>query len=138
LAQTASQCPNISNIFLENAEGLECSVGSTIQNEDYGLARVDYTIGSKDSMFARYNIEKAFQSVPYSTNILPAAIPGYPELDNEQNEYATIEERHVFSAKILNEARFGFVRLHALTANGGLNGQNALDQVQGRQSMDFT
>ncbi len=141
LAQDASKCPNISNIFLEAAEGLVCSVGSTIQNEDYGLARVDYTIGPKDSMFARYNIEKAFQSVPYSTNILPAAIAGYPELDNEQNMYATIEERHVFSASLLNEARFGFVRLHALTANGGLNvtdGSTALDPVPGRQDMDFT
>ena len=135
------QCPNITDITLEDGEGLECSVGSTIQNEDYGLARVDYTIGPKDSLFARFNIEKAFQSVPYSTNILPAAIPGYPELDNEQNQYATIEERHVFSAKLLNEARFGFVRLHALTANGGLNvtnGSTPLDAVPPRQDMDFT
>jgi hypothetical protein len=138
LAQNASQCPNISDITLENGEGLMCSVGSNVQNEDYGLGRVDYIIGPKDSLFGRYNIERAYQSVPYSTNILPAAIPGYPEIDNEQNQYATIEERHVFSPSLLNEARFGFVRLHALTANGGLNGKNALDQVAGRQSMDFT
>ena len=51
----------------------------------------------------------------------PAVLPGWPEVDNEQNQYITIEERHVFSPKILNEARFGFVRLNFLTANGGLN-----------------
>jgi hypothetical protein len=133
------QCPNITDVILEPGEGLLCSLGTLTQNEDYGLARVDYTIGPKDSVFARYNIERAYQSVPYSTNILPAAIPGYPEIDNEQNEYATIGERHVFSAKLLNEARFGFVRLHAFTANGGLNGQNALFQVAGATtSMDFS
>ena len=133
------QCPNVTNVTLEAGEGLLCSLGTLVQNEDYGLGRVDYTIGPKDSLFGRYNIESAYQSVPYSTNILPAAIPGYPEIDNEKNQYTTIEERHVFSPKILNEVRFGFVRLHASTANGGLNGQNALYQVTGSStSMDFS
>jgi hypothetical protein len=141
-SQSATQCPNVTGILLEPEEELACSVGTLIQNEDYGLGRVDYTIGPKDNLFARYEIENAYQSVPYSTNIISTAVAGYPEIDNERNQYTTIGERHVFSPKILNEARFGFVRLNLLTADGGLNttsgpSVSALDQVAGRQSMEF-
>ena len=83
--------------FLNSSEALSCSVGTLIQNEDYGLGRIDYTIGPNDSLFARYDIENAYQSVPYSTNIISTAVPGYPEIDNERNQYITIEERHMFS-----------------------------------------
>jgi hypothetical protein len=137
-SQSLSQCPNVTNILLLPGELLSCSVGGLVQNEDYGLARVDYTFGPKDSAFARYDIENAFQSVPYSTNIISTAVLGYPEIDNERNQYTTIEERHVFSPKLLNEARFGFVRLNLLTADGGLNvtdGSTPLDTVPGRQDM---
>ena len=138
--QSATQCPNATNILLEPEEALTCSVGTLIQNEDYGLGRVDYTIGPKDNLFARYDTESAYQSVPYSTNIIETAIAGYPEIDNERNQYTTIGERHVFSPKILNEARFGFVRLNLLTADGGLtvtDVSSALDPISGRQSMEF-
>ena len=140
-SQTATQCPNVTGIVLQPGEALSCSVGNLIQNEDYGLGRIDYTIGPKDSLFGRYDIENAFQSVPYSTNIFSTAIPGYPEIDNERNQYTTIEERHIFSPKVLNEARFGFVRLNLETADGGLNvtdGSSPLDPIPGRQSMMFS
>ncbi len=140
-SQSPTQCPNATNILLQSGEALSCSVGTLIQNEDYGLGRVDYTIGPKDSLFGRYDIENAYQSVPYSTNIISTAIAGYPEIDNERNQYTTIEERHTFSPKILNEARLGVVRLNLLTADGGLNvtdGSTALDPVSGRQDMAVT
>ena len=86
------------------------------------MARVDYNFGAKDSAFARYTIENASQIVPYvgSLNSL-----GWPEVDHERNQYISIEERHVFSPSLLNEAHFGFVRFHKQTAGGGLNGQMA-------------
>jgi hypothetical protein len=142
-SQSATQCPNVTNLILQPGEALSCAVGTLVQNEDYGLGRVDYTIGPNDSLFGRYDIENAYQSVPYSTNIFSSAISGYPEIDNERNQYTTIGERHTFSPKILNEARLGVVRLNLLTADGGLNttkgpSVSALDQVPGRQSMMFS
>ncbi len=145
-SQTATHpCPNVTGIILELGEDLSCSVGTLIQNEDYGLARVDYTIGPADSLFARYDTESAYQNVPYSTNIFSTAVPGYPEIDNERNQYTTIGERHVFSPKMLNEARFGFVRLNLLTADGGFNVTNGstpldtpLNEAPGRQDMTVT
>ncbi len=107
------QC-NQGILFLPGT-GLFCSHDLQIGNEDYVLGRVDYTLGPKDSLFARYIRESAYQVLPY----VYTPVPGYPEIDNERNQYLTIEERHTFSPRMLNEVRFGFVRLFTLTANGG-------------------
>ena len=132
LAQSSAQCPNVTNMPLLPATGLYCSHDLQIGNEDYVLGRVDYTLGTNDSLFARYIRESAYQVLPYTNSPLP----GYPEIDNEHNQYLTVEERHTFSPRILNEVRFGFVRLFALTANGGAT-SGPLFQVPGRPAMDF-
>ena len=122
LAESPSQCPNVTDINLLSGTGLFCSSEPSIGNEDYGLGRVDYTIGTKDSLFGRYNIENAYQTIPYGEAQpgIPLGLPGYPEIDNERNQYATIGERHTFSPTLLNEVRFGFVRLGVHMADGGL------------------
>ncbi len=135
-AQSAAQCPNVTNETFYPGQGLYCSVGNNVQNEDYGVARVDYTFGPKDSAFARYTIENAFQIVPY----VESDLPGWPEVDHERNQYTSIEERHVFSPSLLNEARFGFVRLNQQTVGGGFNTSgtsNPLDMNNGIQDADW-
>jgi hypothetical protein len=140
LAQSPSQCPNVTNTqFLytpggQQATGLYCSHDLQIGNEDYVLGRVDYTLGPKDSLFGRYTRETAYQLLPYENETLP----GYPEIDNEHNQYLTIEERHTFSTKVINEARFGLVRLFQQTASGSGASGGPLDQVVGRQDMDVS
>jgi hypothetical protein len=133
-AQTAAQCPNVTHTVLLGGTGLFCSIGNNTQNESYGLARVDYNFGPNDSMFARYTIEHADQVIPY----IESLIPGWPEVDQEQNQYVSTEERHVFSPTIINVMHFGFVRLNMLTAGGGKNGTDALHQVAGKQDMDWS
>jgi hypothetical protein len=139
LAQSPSQCPNVTNITLLAGTGLYCSSDPSIGNEDYGMGRVDYTIGTKDSLFGRYNIENAYQTIPYPAAQpgVPMGIPGYSETDNERNQYAAIEERHTFSPTVLNEVRFGLVRLDMNMANGGLSNTNALTQGSRLAPMSF-
>ena len=139
LAESPSQCPNVTDITLLAGTGLYCSSDPSIGNEDYGLGRVDYTIGTKDSLFGRYNIESAYQTIPYPSAQpgIPLGIPGYPEIDNERNQYATIEERHTFSPTVLNEVRVGFVRLDMHTADGGLSYKNAETQGAMLAPMSF-
>jgi hypothetical protein len=132
-AQTAAQCPNVTNTTYLGGTGPYCWIGNSIQNESYGLARVDYNFGAKDSAFARYTIEHAYQFIP----TIESLIPGWPEVDNEQNQYISIEERHVFSPTILNELHVGFVRLNFQSVGGGLNGHDDLHQVAGKQDMDW-
>ena len=138
-AESSSQCPNVTNITFLAGTGLYCSSASSIGNEDYGLGRVHYNLGPKDNLFGRYDIENAYQLIPYPTTApgSPLAVPGYPEIDNERNQYTTIEERHTFSPTILNEARFGFVRLHMVGASGGLSYTNALTEGSMLAPMDF-
>jgi Carboxypeptidase regulatory-like domain/TonB dependent receptor/TonB-dependent Receptor Plug Domain len=148
-AQSLSQCPNVTNQPLTpGVTGMFCSTDSQTGNEDYVLGRVDYVLGPKDSLFGRYTRESAYQLVPYSNTPLP----GYPEADYERNQYLTIEERHIFSPKLLNELRFGFVRGFTQTENPGAasngalcvdynpptpSGCNPLVGVSGRQAMSF-
>ncbi|MBN1568126.1 MAG: TonB-dependent receptor, partial [Acidobacteria bacterium] len=135
LAQSTSQCPNVSGINLLPGTGLYCSQEKQIGNQDYLLGRVDFKMGDRDSLFARYARESAYQEIPY----VYTQVPGWPEVDHERNQYLTIDEQHMFSPRVVNDLRFGYVRLYTNTANGGINGTGtALQQVPGRQDMNFS
>ena len=134
LAQSASQCPNVTNLNLFPGTGLYCSANPQTGSEDYVLGRVDYTLGAKDSLFGRYVLERAYQLVPYSNT----PVPGYPEADTEHNQYLAIEERHMFSPKVLNEVHVGYMRGFMQTANpGAASNSGPLAQTAGRQAMSF-
>ena len=81
LAQSSSQCPNIYGTVLLGGTGLYCWVGSIVQNEDYGLARVDYNFGPKDSAFGRYTIEHAYQYIPTIESDGPGMAGGRPRTE---------------------------------------------------------
>ncbi len=135
LAQSASQCPNVAGINFLPGTGLYCSQEKQMGNEDYVLGRVDFKLGTKDSLFARFARESAYQVLPY----VYTQVPGWPEVDHERNQYLTVDEQHMFTPKIINDIRLGYVRLYTQTANGGINGTGtALQQVPGRQDMDFS
>lgn len=73
--------------------------------ENYALGRIDYNIGTNDSMFGRYVLDRA--------NVLngpqdPLGI--FPETDFTRNQYLTIAENHIVSPTMVNVVRFGFVR----------------------------
>ena len=74
-----------------------------IGNENYVIARVDYTFTPKDSLFLRYVLDKA-------TRNFTTGIPYWPELDTTRDHFATIEERRVFSPKVINNAHVSFSR----------------------------
>ncbi|MBO0860938.1 MAG: TonB-dependent receptor, partial [Chloracidobacterium sp.] len=86
--------------------GLYTSVANEIINEDYALGRMDYTISQKDSLFGRYILDRAFRRIPFPLSQLDL----WPEVDNTKNQFFTIEERRVFSPKLVNSLRFSFTR----------------------------
>ena len=81
-------------------------VGTQVGNENYFIARVDYTLTTKDSVFTRYVSDRALFADPFSGS----SVPLWPETHHTANQYATVEERHIFSPGILNLARVSFVR----------------------------
>jgi Carboxypeptidase regulatory-like domain/TonB dependent receptor len=81
-------------------------VGNNISHEDYMLVRGDYNISSKDSVFVRYVRDYA----TFTTPLNGSPIPLFQEKDNTANNFATIEERHIFSPTLVNLARISFSR----------------------------
>jgi carboxypeptidase family protein/TonB-dependent receptor-like protein len=95
--------------------GLFTSVSSEIINEDYVLGRMDYTFSQKDSLFGRYIFDRAFRRIPFPL----ANIDKWPEVDNTFNQFFTIEERRIFSPKLVNSIRFSFTRTNERARTDG-------------------
>ena len=72
-------------------------------HENYILGRVDYNISAKDSLFVRYVLD-------YAQRNFTTGIPLWPELDTTRDHFVSIEERRLFSARVVNAAHVGFSR----------------------------
>ncbi|MFZ1014828.1 MAG: carboxypeptidase regulatory-like domain-containing protein, partial [Terracidiphilus sp.] len=71
--------------------------------EDFGTARFDDNLSSKDLLFAVYTVDDSTANTP-SQNPL--------SLVNEslREQVSSVQEQHVFSPSLLNTARFGYSR----------------------------
>ena len=74
-----------------------------VAHENYFLGRFDYTLSSKDSLFARYVSDRGDFA-------LPTTVPIYTESDLTRAHIATVEWRRIATASLVNLARFSFVR----------------------------
>src|SRR5947207_2018027 len=92
-------------------------VDTTTGHENYVLGRLDYTLGSRDSIFARYVADTAYLFEPFSGSNLPL----WPATNRTNNQYLTTEARRVISSSVINQVRFGFVRTRELADNTGSN-----------------
>ncbi len=74
-----------------------------IGRETYFLARVDYNLTEKDSLFVRYVRD-------YATRDFTTNIPYWPETDTTQDNFVSTEWRRIISAKMVNLAHVSFSR----------------------------
>jgi hypothetical protein len=90
-------------------------VGEQPQTENYISAKVDHQITSKNSIAVRYVFDRGVEINPWPNggNVgAPgdnAILPNL-ETDPEQNQYLTVQDRHVFSDNVINVASASFVR----------------------------
>ena len=96
---------------------LTTTSASQVQSENYVLGRVDYTLSSTDSLFGRYVSDRGNSNLPFP--IFGSFIPLWPEQDTTRNQYFTLEEKHLFSATVVNQARFSFVRTFEKSVSTG-------------------
>jgi hypothetical protein len=85
------------------------ALNTTTESENYGLARVDYNLGTNDTLFGRYVIDRAQLDVPFAGS---PVLADWPEVADTANQYVTVQERHILSATAVNEIRFDFTRTH--------------------------
>jgi Carboxypeptidase regulatory-like domain len=96
---------------------LTTTSASQIQSENYVLGRMDYTFSPTDSVFGRYVSDRGNSILPFPT--FGSFVPLWPEQDTTRNQYFTLEEKHLFSANVVNEARLSFVRTYEKSVSTG-------------------
>lgn len=82
------------------------TIASQPENENYILGRVDYVIGSRDTIFGRYISDTAYLDLPVPFSNLP----NWPVVDHGGDQFLVLEEKHVLSSSAVNSARFSFSR----------------------------
>ncbi len=94
------------------------------ENEEYYLAKIDQNLGDSDSFFGRYTYQNANALGPSAqTNVVDFA-------DRTRNQYVTLEEKHIFSPRLLNVVRVGFNR-SLLDSVDGINNPAVDDPALG-------
>jgi len=78
--------------------------------ENFGTARVDYTIGSKDTLFGTFLKDIAAYTQPDSFNDILSQ-------SNTARTTIAIEENHTFSSSFVNAARVGFNRDNVINSS---------------------
>ncbi len=72
--------------------------------DDFGTIRVDHVLSPKDSLSAIYTIDDSADFTPTSTNLYSA------DVESLREQVASVDETHIFSPTLLNNARIGFSR----------------------------
>jgi len=89
-------------------------------DQDQFTLRVDHTAGRKDNVFARLTHADMATFQPYgNTNLNETLVPGFGYDITTRTRNAAISEIHVFTPNLINEFRFGFLRV-----TGGQESQN--------------
>ena len=80
------------------------------QDLEQGIARIDHTFGTKDSVWASLFIEhdSTVRGLPF----LGSTLPGFGETDPEATKQYTAQWSHTFNPTTLNEFRASWYRLN--------------------------
>ena len=83
--------------------GIYNYVGAQRSPENFGLSRVDWTISTNDSLFARWEID-------YGERTNYTGIGLWPTFDVTHNNFFTVGERHIFSPNVTNQFTSSYSR----------------------------
>ena len=88
--------------------GVARATGNPVRSrdEDFGLARFDFNMSSKDSLSANYTVDKGLELAPEDNTLFRG---------NQTRDLYTlsVQETHIFSPTVLNTAMFGASRAGA-------------------------
>jgi hypothetical protein len=88
-------------------------------NIDQGTLDVNHNIGANDRIHGYYALQRDERGEPV---LQGNSIPGFGDTRQSRRQIFTLNETHTFGAALVNEARFGFNRIHiAFTPNAQLN-----------------
>ena len=107
IADTLALYPTaVFNLNAAAGTGQVTQVATQVAAENYGLARLDYYVSSKDSVFLRYFIDRQFVVSPF----VSSSIPSWPTNDDGHSDFFTTEWKRIVSPNKVNTIRFSFSR----------------------------
>ena len=74
--------------------------------EDFGLARFDYSISNKDSLFVNYTLDDGERRTPRTNAI-------FTQIEPLRTQTVGMQETRVFSSSVVNSATLGYARTWA-------------------------
>lgn len=105
----ASVAPLLALWPVANGPDLGCGIAEDFSHplqtirEDFGTARLDHTISTKDTLDAVYTIDD-------SADNTPTADPLSYDIESLREQVVSLSETHLFSPVVLNKATIGFSR----------------------------
>src|SRR3954454_10460916 len=88
-------------------------------NIDQGTLDMSHNIGANDRLHGYYALQRDERGEP---TLQGNSIPGFGDTRQSRRQIFTFNETHTFGANLVNEARFGFNRIHiSFTPNAQLN-----------------
>ena len=119
----------------------------SILREDTGSTRLDWNLSSRDRWMLRYNINDSDTADTYGPNI------GQTSPQALRTQLLKLDETHVFSPSLLNQASLGYTRFYSTTASdtpqpyniiagfftdlSSLPGANAFNQTNAYSTYEF-
>ena len=86
-------------------------------SENFGQIRIDENFSASDTFFGRYTIDNGNFDNATTTEAVSSIGNNYPQFGlagNTRNQWLTLSENHIFTASLLNVARFSFSRTHTV------------------------
>src|SRR5436190_16780406 len=80
-------------------------------NIDQWTADVNHEIGINDRLHGYYAIQRDQRGEP---TLQGNSVPGFGDTRSSRRQILTLNETHTFSSAVVNEARFGFNRIHII------------------------
>lgn len=119
----------------------------SILHEDTGSARLDWNPSGADRWMLRYNINNSDTNYTYGPNV------GQTSPQGLRTQLIKLDETHIFSPSLLNQASLGYTRFHSTTASdtgqpyyviagfftdlGSLPGANTFNQTNAYSTYEF-
>jgi hypothetical protein len=88
-------------------------------NIDQGTLDVSHNMGANDRLHGYYALQRDERGEP---TLQGNSVPGFGDTRQSRRQIFTLNETHTFGSAVVNEARFGFNRIHiSFTPNAQLN-----------------
>jgi hypothetical protein len=100
------------------------AVGNEVNPMDQFTLRVDHRVGADDNMFGRFIAYDVTDRQPFGTSSLSETLlPGFGRIVSTSSRSLALSETHTFESSVLNEVRFGFLRVGGgqVSSNAGVN-----------------